>query len=72
VSLYYRQYVGMTGLGVTLESSDDMVTWTPVPIGDLISKQTGTDSATGDPMMEIGAPRDNSPQQFLRLLVTPP
>ncbi len=72
VALFYRQYAGMTGMTVTLEASDDMVNWSPVTGAPLLKKQVGTDSTTGDPMMEMGAPMDGSAHQFLRLKVTPP
>jgi uncharacterized repeat protein (TIGR03803 family) len=72
LSLRYRQNAAMSGVDVGLETSDDMVTWTPVDSNQIISKQVDTDSTTGDPVMEMGAPRDDSPQQFLRLKVTSP
>ncbi len=70
VALTYRQNAGMTGMTVSLESSDDMVNWSPVTGNALLQKQSGTDAATGDPMMEMGAPMDGSRHQFLRLKVT--
>jgi len=47
-----------------------MVTWTPVASGNMLSQQVGTDSTTGDPIMEVGAKADGSPTQFVRLNVS--
>jgi hypothetical protein len=72
LALIYRQSAGEVGVGVVLETSDDLQTWARVPGADLLSQQVGTDATTGDPIVELGAKADGSPQQFVRLQVTPP
>ncbi len=70
LTLTFRQFVGATGVSVTLQSSPDMQDWTNVAPADLISQQVGTDSVTGDPIMQMGARMAPAGQQFLRLNVT--
>ena len=73
VTLTYRKNAAMTGFDVSLETSDDMVNWSAVPTQNMLSKQISTDTTTtsNDPIMEVGAPADGSPAQFVRLKVTP-
>jgi uncharacterized repeat protein (TIGR03803 family) len=71
LTLTYRQNALLTGVNVTLESSVDLQTWTPVPPANLLSQQMGTDSTTHDPIMEVGVKMDGSAQQFIRLNVAP-
>jgi uncharacterized repeat protein (TIGR03803 family) len=72
VALAFRENPAMTGVTVTLESSDDLQNWTTVPPANLLSQQIGTDATTGDPIMEMGAQSDGSPHQYVRLNVTGP
>jgi uncharacterized repeat protein (TIGR03803 family) len=71
LSLTWRQGVGATGVGVVLESSTDMVNWSPVTGTNLLSQTVSTDSS-GNTTMEMGAKMTGSPEQFVRLQVTPP
>ena len=72
LTLTFREFVGATGVTATLQSSSDMHTWSNVPDVDLWSQQIGTDSVTGDPIMQMGARMAPSGSQFLRLNVSMP
>ena len=70
LTLNYRQSPA-SDVDVSLEVSSDLQTWTPVPSPD-VSRQMGTDPATGDPIMEVGVVVNGSGPQFLRLNVSSP
>ena len=72
LTLTYRQYALETGIMVNVQTSPDLQTWTTVatePSPMII--QTGTDSNTGDPIMQAQVPLTRTPQ-FIRLNVTQP
>jgi kumamolisin len=69
LTLTYRAYADMTGVTVTLETSTDLQTWTPVSPPN-ISQQVGT--VSGDPIIELGVIYNGSPHQFIRLNVSDP
>ena len=69
LTLTYRQYAGMTGITIHVQTSPDLKTWTAV--SNPILTQTGTDSTTGDPMMQIEVPSSGT-AEFIRLNVTMP
>jgi len=71
VTLTYRQNAAMTGMTLTLETSDDLQNWATVPSTQMLSRQIGTDTTTNDPIMETGVETDGSATQFVRLKVTP-
>jgi len=71
LTLTYRQGPYLTGMTVNVQTSPDLQTWTTVNPPDL-SQQVGTDSTTGDPIMEVGVKRTGATKQFIRLNVTSP
>jgi len=72
LALTYRQNALTTGVTVTLQTSPDLQTWTNVPQPD-VDQQVGTDSTTGDPIMELGvAISPGTARQFIRLNVSSP
>jgi hypothetical protein len=70
LTMTYRSNPGVVGLGVTLQTSSDLQTWSTVN-SPAIFQQVGTDTTTGDPMMEIGVVAAGAPQ-FIRLNVKSP
>ena len=70
LTLAYRQYAGLSGVTVTLQTSPDLQNWTNVPTANLYSQQTGTDTNTGDAMMQLGVKVTGATHQFIRLNVT--
>jgi len=70
LTLCYRQNAALTGVNVVLQTSSDMQNWTDVSQPD-ISRQSGADATTGDPIMEVGVKATTS-NQFLRLNVASP
>jgi hypothetical protein len=71
VTLTYRQYQNETGITVTLESSPDLINWSPV-VPPPLSQQLGVDPVTKDPIMQVGVTAATSGNQFLRLKITDP
>jgi hypothetical protein len=71
LTLTYRESASATGLTINVQTSSDLQTWTTVSPPDL-SQQVGTDSTTGDPIMEVGVTVNGSTEQFIRLNVTSP
>ena len=70
LALTYRQYQLLAGVAVTVQTSMDLKTWTTVDPPDL-SQQVGTDTTTGDPIIEVGVLiPPNTRKQFIRLTVT--
>ncbi len=76
LALTYRQNALKTGITVNVQTSSDMQNWTTLSASDvppdLLSQQVGTDSTTGDPIMEVGVVVSSSTaKQFIRLNVAP-
>ena len=69
LTLTYRQNPLMTGITVNVQTSGDLKAWQTMTNPTLI--QIGTDSTTGDPMMQVQVPV-TGPTQFIRLNVTSP
>ena len=70
LTLSYRQYASASGITVNVQTSGDLKTWTTVNPPSF-SQQIGTDSTTGDPIMEMGVIATGA-TQFIRLNVTQP
>jgi len=74
LTLTYRQNPLMTGITVNMQTSPDLQTWTTLKPSDVprdfLSEQVGTDSTTGDPIMEVGVTANGLTKQFIRLNVT--
>ncbi len=70
LTLTYRQFMFETGLTIQVQTSTDLQTWTTVSPPEL-SQQIGTDSVTGDPIMQVGVIA-NGGRQFIRLNVISP
>jgi hypothetical protein len=66
LTLTYRQNGAMSGLVVTVQVSTDLQSWA-VP-SNAQTVQVGTDSVTGDPMMQAQVPA-SGPMMFIRLSV---
>jgi hypothetical protein len=71
LTLTYRQSPLATGLTINVQTSSALQSWTTVNPPNL-SRQVGTDSATGDPIMEVGVIVNSPTEQFIRLNVTTP
>jgi hypothetical protein len=71
LTLTYRQYASASGITVNVQTSSDLKTWTTVNPPSF-SQQIGTDSTTGDPIMEVGVLANGTNKQFIRLNVTMP
>ena len=81
LTLTYRQYALETGITVNVQTSPDLKTWTTVAVATMPSPtiletgvsiiQTGTDSTTGDPIIQAQVPITGT-KQFIRLNVTQP
>ena len=69
LTLTYREYAGLSGATVHVESSSDLVSWATVTPD--MTVQTGTDSTTNDPIMTDEVKVTTS-RQFIRLNVTAP
>jgi hypothetical protein len=68
--LTYRQNALLSGVTINLQSSPDLQTWTTVTPD--ISQQIGTDSVTGDPILQLGVNVTNLTHEFLKLKATTP
>ena len=68
ITLTFRENPSET-LAINVETSTDLQTWSPA--ANVTMPQTGTDSATGDPIMQVRVPATRA-TQFVRLSVTPP
>jgi len=81
LTLTYRQYALETGITVNVQTSPDLQTWTTVAVATMPNPtileagvsivQKGTDSTTGDPIIQAQVPV-TSAKQFIRLNVTQP
>jgi hypothetical protein len=70
LTLTYRQYAKVTGITIQVQTSPDLQNWTTVT--PTISRQTGTDSVTGDPIIEDEVNTNGATSEFIRLNVTSP
>ena len=75
LTLTYRENPFITGLTAHIQTSSDLKTWTTLTPSDVppdfLSQQVGTDTNTGDPIMEVGVKVTGEKKQFIRLNVTP-
>ena len=73
LTLTYRKNAALdlTQITISVQTSADLQNWTTVNPPDL-SQQVGTDSTTGDPIMEVGVKANGFTKQFIRLNVTSP
>ena len=69
LTLTYRQNASATGITVNVLTSTDLKSWAPPSIMSVYPM--GTDSATGDPIMQVKVPV-NGATEFIRLSVTQP
>ena len=69
LTLTYRQNPTVSGITVNVQSSPDLLTWTTVTPD--LSRIVGTDSPTGDPIMQVGVKAVGA-KLFIRLHVTSP
>jgi hypothetical protein len=67
LTLTYRRNKNIPGLTLTVQTSTDLQTWQTVTPD--ATQQTGTDSATGDPIIQIQVKTNGGPKMFLRLSV---
>ena len=76
LTLTYRQSSQETGLTIVVQTSPDLQTWTPLTLTTgtptattYTLQQVGTDSVTGDPIMQVLTPLTGA-NQYIRLNVT--
>jgi hypothetical protein len=69
LTLTYRENPTTTGITVNVQTSPDLQVWTTVTSPTII--QTGTDSTTGDPILQVSVLATTS-EEFIRLNVTMP
>ncbi|HUB67519.1 MAG TPA: choice-of-anchor tandem repeat GloVer-containing protein, partial [Candidatus Methylacidiphilales bacterium] len=67
LTLTYRENPAATGITVNVQTCADLQSWSTVT--PAISQQIGTDSNTGDPIIEVGVPATGA-EEFIRLNVT--
>jgi peptidyl-prolyl cis-trans isomerase A (cyclophilin A) len=63
----YQQILSLSGVTVNVQTSPDLVTWTNVPQSEIV--QSGTDSTSGDPIMQAQIPSSGS-VLFFRLNIS--
>ena len=68
LTLGYRKNSVMTGIAINLQTSTNIQTWQNATPD--IDQQIGSDSTTGDPLMQIGVNTAGGPKLFIRLNVT--
>jgi hypothetical protein len=78
LTLTYRQYAGISGISVNVQTSADLRTWTTLTLTTTIPtpatytlQQVSTDLNTGDPIMQVQVPSIGT-REFIRLNVTQP
>ena len=75
LTLTYRQYGSEAGITVNVQTSSDLKTWTTLTTTSTPTaytlKRVGTDTTTGDPMMQVQVPATGN-REFIRLNVTNP
>jgi hypothetical protein len=69
LTLTYHQYTALIGVTVNVQTSPDLKTWTTLTNPAFV--QTGTDSSTGDPILQIQV-AETGTKEFIRLNVTQP
>lgn len=67
LTLTYRQNPLATGLTLGVQTTLDLINWTAAT--NPTFSQIGTDSATGDPLIEVTVPSSRS-REFIRLNIT--
>jgi uncharacterized repeat protein (TIGR03803 family) len=78
LTLTYRQFQFETGVTIQIQQSSDLKTWLPAaPSGQPavapdLQQQVGTDSNTGDPIMQVGFRAATTGNQFIRINVASP
>jgi hypothetical protein len=70
LTLTYRQFAKLTGVTIQVQTSTDLQNWTTVTPS--ISKQTGTDPNTGDPIILDEVNTNGQASEFIRLNVAQP
>lgn len=68
LTLRYRQNPSLTGTTLTVQTSDDLLTWQTVT-PDLL-QNIGTDPSTGDPILVVGVKIQGTALKFIRLNVS--
>jgi len=75
LTLTFRQYKFATGITVHVQASTDLKNWTTLNLDQIPApytiQQTGTDSNTGDPIMQVRVPCSGL-AEFIRLNFTQP
>jgi len=69
LTLTYRQYALKTGITLSVQTSSNLQTWSTVTTAT--PAQTGTDTNTGDPIMQVQV-AETGTRQYMRLNVTMP
>ena len=70
LTLTYRANPYVSGITVSVQTSSDLKTWQTVTPN--ISQTVGTDSATGDPIIEVEVAVTGATRKFINLNVTSP
>jgi hypothetical protein len=78
LTLTYGQYAHTTGITVYVETSPDLINWSPLQLttnqpndNEYTEAPTGVTDPNGDPYMKIEVPMSGS-REFIRLKVTSP
>ncbi len=69
LTLSFREYAGLTGTTVHVQTSSDLLNWAPPATSNVV--ETGIDANTGDPLFQVQVPITGS-KEFVRLKVTQP
>lgn len=69
LTVTYRMNPSASGITILVQTSPDLISWTTVT-PDMT--QTGTDQATGDPVIEVGVNTQGAARKFIRLNVSMP
>ena len=70
LTMTYRENELASGMAVNVQTSTDMVTWQTVTPN--FTRNLGTDSTTGDPIVEVEVKTGSTKQQFIRLNLSMP
>jgi hypothetical protein len=70
LTMTYRENELASGMVVNVQTSTDMVTWKTVTPN--FTRNLGTDSTTGDPIVEVEVKAGSTRQQFIRLNLSMP
>jgi hypothetical protein len=78
LTLTYREYAGLTGVAVDVQTSPDLRTWTTLTLTTTTPtattyalQQVDIDPNTGDPILQVQVPATGT-SKFIRLNVTSP